>query len=137
MTTSSEYLKQAVAQAEAAVSSLKDPELRKAGFEKVLESLLGSGGVAPQGPRGHRKGASERRKTTTTRRRVGPKSYVEELISSDFFKKPKQFKAVMEALEAAGHHMPRTTLSPTLVTLCRDKKLRRRKVDGSWEYSNW
>jgi len=38
-------LTRAVAEAENAVVSIKDPELRRAAFEKVLEHLLGAGSV--------------------------------------------------------------------------------------------
>jgi hypothetical protein len=134
---STEDLKKAMEQAEAAVASLKDPELRKAGFEKVLEQLLGGGDAHVRGPKARPASASGRKKAARSRIRGGPQAHVEELIEAGFFKKPKLFKSIMEELEARGHHLPRTTLSPTLVALCRAKKLRRRKVDGSWEYSNW
>lgn len=130
-------LKSAVAQAEAATCSVKDRDLRKTAFEKVLEKLLGmsqqTGSLEERAQRRSGKtGASAKPKL-----RQGPLSYVEELIAAGFFKTPKQFKEIMEDLEARGHHLPRTTLSPTLLSLCRAKKLRRRKVDGGWKYSNW
>jgi hypothetical protein len=133
---STDHLKEAVEQAETAVASLKDPELRKAAFEKVLEKLLGVESGPGREPKQQRRGAPSPRRRGSTGR-SGPQANVEELIDAGFFQKPKQFKSIMEELAARGHHLPRTTLAPTLVNLCRAKKLRRRKVDGAWEYSNW
>jgi hypothetical protein len=134
-----EELKKAVDAATEAVASVKDPALRKAALEKVLEKLLGTHGQRVPEAKVNVKRSSRRAASPVPPRKPqsGPQANVEELIDADFFKKPKQFKAVMEELEARGHHLPRTTLSPTLLALCRGKKLRRRKVDGAWEYSNW
>lgn len=132
-----EELKKAVEEAEAAVASVKDPELRKAAFEKILAKLIGEAASGGVGPRSRVKAPNVKRDARPAKPRSGPQAHVEELIDADFFKKPKQFKAIMEELEAHGHHLPRTTLSPTLLALCRAKKLRRRKVDDAWEYSNW
>lgn len=130
-TMKSDDLSKVVEQAETAVAGMKDPVLRRAAFEKVLDRLLGSGEPAA------RSGARAAKRTPSQRVRGGPQAHVEEIIDAGFFKKPQQFKAIMGELEARGHHLPRTTLSPTLLALCRAKRLRRRKVEGSWEYSNW
>ncbi len=124
-------LSKVVEQAEAAVAAVKDPDLRRAAFEKVLDKLLGGGEPTPK-PK-----ASAPKREPSGRARGGPQAHVDEIIEAGFFKKPQQFKAIMEELEAKGHHLPRTTLSPTLIALCRARKLRRRKVEGAWEYSNW
>jgi hypothetical protein len=139
VTTSTDDLKKAVAQATEAVAAVNDPELRKAAFEKILEKLLGGGEESVSAPetRGKRRPKNRAASQPARTSRSGPQSNVEELIDAGFFKKPKLFKGIMEELEANGHHLPRTTLSPTLLALCRAKKLRRRKVDGAWEYSNW
>jgi ribosomal protein L12E/L44/L45/RPP1/RPP2 len=131
-------LRKLVEQAEAAVASVKDPELRRAAFEKVLERLLSDGEPRPaQVARAPAKAAASAGETRARKPRKGPQANVEELIEASFFKKPKLLAEVMAALEARGHHLPRTTVSPTLAALCKARKLRRRPGKRGLEYSNW
>lgn len=140
-----------VAQAEAAVASVKDAELRRVAFEKVLNDLLTDGGPttgshgsatqrgsSKQRPRTGKTGARKSTKRPTT----GPQAYVEELVEEGFFKKQKTISEVKAELENRGHHIPLTSLSGPLQKLCQRKRLRRQKLDGegkkkAFGYSNW
>src|SRR2546428_12854272 len=107
-----------VAQAEKAVAGVKDPELRRIAFQKILDDLLG--GLASPG----------KRQATSTKKRPamrekheraakgGPQAYVEELVKEGFFKKPKTIANVKAELENRGHHIALTSLSGPLQKLC-------------------
>jgi membrane protein involved in colicin uptake len=129
-----------VAQAEKAVASIKDRDLKKIAFQRVLDDLLGSSSGAKEtvartakAPREARKGSG--RATA----KAGPKAYIEELIEDGFFKKPKSISEIKTALENLGHHIPVTSLSGPLQKLCQQKLLRRQKPAGSstYTYSEW
>jgi hypothetical protein len=139
-----------VAQAEQAVAAVKDAELRRVAFERVLDDLLSgkrgqtaeesktvkgpakrTGGLAPK--TGHPGRAVKR---------SGPQAYVEELASDGFFKKQKTISEVKTELGNRGHHIALTSLSGPLQKLCQKKTLRRQKIDGSggkktFGYSDW
>lgn len=139
-----------VKQAEQAVAPVKDPELRRIAFEKILDALLES-------PTGQRNGPTISRHTKTKRadvagardtqkpnkKRAGTAAYVEELIDEQFFAKPKTITAVKAELANRGHHIPLTALSGPLQRFCQRKRLRREKApsaDGgkkAFAYSNW
>lgn len=139
-----------VKQAEQAVAPVKDPELKRIAFGKILDSLLG--------PPGNHQGALAKRKKTrkghssdagsgegqeARRKRSGTQAYIEELIDDEFFVKPKTIAAVKAELGNRGHHIPLTSLSGPLQSLCKRKRLRRQKsesTDGgkkTFAYSNW
>jgi hypothetical protein len=134
---------QMVATAELAVSSVKDPELRRVAFQKVLEDLLStnekqSTGSAPlkHSAKGKTKAASQQVA------RAGTKAYIEELANEGFFSKQQTIANVKAELENRGHHIPLTSLSGPLQRLCQEKTLRRQriKVGGkrqTFGYSNW
>lgn len=128
-----------VAQAEKAVAAVKDAELRRVAFERVLNDLLGGGSDA------HRNKAPVSMRTTrpaksksSAKKQGGPQAYVEEMVSDGFFKKPKTISEVKAELENRGHHIPLTSLSGPMQKLCQKKTLRRQKQDGkTFSYSNW
>jgi hypothetical protein len=128
-------LAEAVTQAETAVASIKDAELRRAAFEKILEHLLGGGSASKE-----QKKTPARRKADPKRRR-GPQGYVDELVDEHFFKKPRTLSDVKAELANRGHHIPRTSLSGPLQNLCKQRRLRRQKGIGSakdtFGYTNW
>jgi|SRR5579872_1427535 len=134
-----------VAQAENAVKGLKDPELKRIAFQKVLDDLLGAGGSANDRsssakPRRQAKAAKKTAKPKSSR--GGPIAYVRELIEEEFFKKPKAISDVKVELENRGHHIPLTSLSGPMQTLCKDRKLRRKRTaetgaKKTFVYSNW
>jgi hypothetical protein len=134
-----------VAEAEKSVSGVKDPELRRVAFEKILDDLLSKpdkgnkGVISVKGKEEKTKSSVEHKSKAKT---GGPQAYLEELINEDFFAKPKTISDVRVELGNRGHHIPRTSLSGPLQTLCKKKSLRRHKADGkgakkTYVYSNW
>jgi len=140
MTAQKKY-SELVAQAEKAVSSVNDPELKRAAFEKVLDDLLAAG--APAQAKGAVRARRGRPKPRPARERSrGPSGYIEELIDDDFFKKPKTISNVRAELGNRGHHIPLTSLSGPLQNLCKRRLLRRHKAKTSgnkqtYNYSEW
>jgi len=129
-----------VAQAENAVSSVKDAELKRVAFERVLNDLLESRGDSAVQRKTSRspKRTKESQTATKTKKKGGPQAYVEEMIEDGFFKKPKTISVVKAELENRGHHIPLTSLSGPMQKLCQRKMLRRQKADGkTFSYSNW
>jgi hypothetical protein len=134
-----------VAQAEKSVAGVKDPELRKVAFEKILDDLLShpsgktTGGVTNKKTEEHVKASV---KSKGKQKAGGPQAYLEELVTESFFAKPKTISEVRIELANRGHHIPRTSLSGPLQKLCQNKSLRRNKTDGkegkkTFVYSNW
>jgi hypothetical protein len=129
-----------VKQAESAVASVKDPELRRAAFEKILDDLLtGStnGGSRTSKAVRSRKRSSKRQTSPGQR---GPRAYICEMKEDGFFSKPKTIAEVKAELANRGHHIPLTSLSGPLQKLCQDKELRRQKAGDkkkTFVYSNW
>jgi hypothetical protein len=129
----------AVAQAEKSVSSVKDPELRRIAFQRILDDLLGSPGAKEANVRAARRTRRLQKSVGDASSKTGPKAYIEELIEEGLFKKPKTISEVRAALSNQGHHIPVTSLSGPLQTLCQQKRLRRQKDAGSkrYTYSEW
>lgn len=128
-----------VVQAEKAVASVKDPELRRIAFQRVLDDLLGSFGAKGPGARIVKTARKSQDAKVHASSKGGPKAYIEELIQEGFFKKPKPISEVRTALANQGHHIPVTSLSGPLQSLCQQKRLRRQKGVGSgtYTYSEW
>src|SRR3989442_13254712 len=104
-------LAEAVAEAEKAVAAIKDVELRKAAFEKVLEHLLGSGEESTEKKAEKKTKATDRAQRPdkpARKTRTGPRGYVEELVDEGFFKKPHTISDVKAELANRGHHIPTT-----------------------------
>ena len=128
-----------VAQAERAVASVKDAELRRVAFERVLNDLLSgtdeSHKIKSSGTHTIKHAAPRK---STGKKRSGPQAYVEEMVEEGFFKKLKTISEVKAELENRGHHIPLTSLSGPMQALCQKKKLRRSKPGGkTFSYSNW
>jgi hypothetical protein len=128
-----------VAKAEEAVKSVKDPELRRVAFQKVLDDLLASK------PTSQRRAPEKRRSKVATSeksKKGGPQAYVREMVDDGFFKKPKTIALVRAELENRGHHIPITSLSGPLQKLCQQRVLRRQrsKRNGKktvFTYTEW
>jgi hypothetical protein len=125
-----------IALAEASVIAMKDLELRKVAFEKVLEKLL----YPPAKRMAHAR--TEERKTLAVR--GGPKGYLAELVTEGFFDQPRALGDAQKELRARGHHIAITSLSGPMQSLCQARRLRRqsRQVDGKgarkiYLYSRW
>jgi len=123
-----------VSRAEQSVKSVKDPELKKVAFEKVLDYLLA--------PKVMRKDKKSGKKPLSVKKPRGPLGYVREMAKDGFFKKPKTIAQVKAELENRGHHIPITGLSGPMQTLCVKKELRREKIKTkgkkqTFSYSEW
>jgi hypothetical protein len=130
-----------VAEAETAVAAVKDPELRRAAFEKILERLLGPSTIEKSGSKKTLPAAPVETRSKSKSRR-GPTAHVEELINEGFFKEQRTLAQLKAELANRGHHVPQTSLSGPLQKLCQNKRLRRErlKADGekaTYGYSNW
>jgi len=139
------------AEAEDAVKSVKDPELRRVAFEKILahlledaEGLVASGSTMKTKPvpsKARRSGGPSNRAPSP---KSGPKARVEDLVNEGYFRKQRTIADVKTELANRGHHIPLTSLSGPLQSLTRERRLRRQKVAtngrGSkvtYAYSNW
>lgn len=140
-----ESLADAVKTAEAATAHIKDEELRKLAFGKVLDHLLLRGSEADL-PRGGGKGGANRGQKPPRKpapKKKGPMAWLAELASEGFFKKPKDSNEILEKLAERGHHLELPDITVQLQQLCVKKVLRRKKIPGKegkrqvWAYSNW
>ena len=139
------------AEAEEAVKSVKDPELRRVAFEKILAHLLGDAEGASQSSsrskpkpvpsKGRRSSGPSKR---SPKAKTGPKARVEELVDDGYFKKQRTIADVKTELANRGHHIPLTSLSGPLQSLTKARRLRRQKVAANgkgskvtYAYSNW
>jgi len=140
-----EHVKRSIEQAEEAVSAVKDPNLKRSAFEKVLGWLLQgghAGSPAPDAPRASAKvkaAPSKPAKAKPSRIQGGPQARVEELIEAGFFKKQRTFADVKKELGTAGFHISKGPLSAVLLRLCQKKVLRRQPGTdkAGYVYSNW
>lgn len=133
-----------VAKAEQAVAAVKDPELRRIAFQKILDSLLADEAAGAKSKVRHDKAPKEHSRVARKqagKRKRGVAAYLLELVDDGFFKKQKTITEVKAELENRGHHIPLTSLSGPLQQKCKDKILRRqKKVSGNkqtFAYSNW
>ena len=127
-----------VREAEAAVTVVKDRELRRLAFDRVLSHLLEGKGSRPRpGARRSRKIDSGGLKARTG----GPLGYVEDLLADGFFASPRAIAGVRAELARRGRQVPVTSLSGPLQKLCQGKLLRRQKArvcgKRSFTYSNY
>jgi membrane protein involved in colicin uptake len=134
-----------VTRAEEATAAIKDPELRRLAFERVLDDLLVGGVRSTQGA-SRSAGSAKRpaRKELSAKVNRGPKGYIRELLDDGFFKKPKTIAQVKVELANRGHHIAVTSLSGPLQSLCQARALRRHKAKATDEakkvtfnYSEW
>jgi hypothetical protein len=138
-----------VTQAEEATRAIKDPELRRVAFERVLDDLLaGSPSSSPSETRPARpakrgRGGPAAGPTQKPTRSRGPKGYIRELLDDTFFKKPKTIAQVKAELANRGHHIAITSLSGPLQSMCQERVLRRHKAKSekgkkvAYNYSEW
>jgi len=129
-----------VAKAEVAVAGVKDPELKRVAFQKVLDDLLAT--TSAKLPRRESRLSAAGMPKKTKKRYAGPQGRVEELADEGFFKKPKTIAQVKAELENRGHHIPLTSLSGPLQKLTQKRILRRQRVKTSgkketYAYSDW
>ena len=131
-----------VVRAEKAVAAVKDPELRRVAFEKVLDDLLAA--FSSPAPAAASKGRSRKAAAKTPARKTpsGPSGYLREILDEGFFRSQKTIAQVKAELENRGHHIPLTSLSGPLQALCQRRVLRRQKKKTrgnkqTYSYSEW
>jgi hypothetical protein len=106
--------------------------LRLAGLAMAPIDQAGSGAQK------HAKHAVADPKKVTKSRSLGPTARVVELLDDGFFKSRRTLAHILDELKRGGHLYKATDLSPIVVRLVRDKRLRRAKGDaGVWEYANY
>jgi hypothetical protein len=132
-----------VAQAENAVKGLKDPELKRIAFQKVLDDLIGASDRPSESSSVRKKGRkSNNPSKPKPAPKGGPRAYIRELVEEGFFKKPKTISDLKVELENRGHHIPLTSLSGPMQQLCKIRELRRKRTEEpgakkTFVYSNW
>jgi hypothetical protein len=136
-----------IAEAEAAVAAVKDPELRRVAFDRILATLLERKEPTRTLPKGKTHGrpraTAQLESDRAAKARGGPKRYVEDLLKDGFFEKQRTIADVKAELANRGRHIALTSLSGPLQTLTQQRKLRRQKIsakDGqksTYAYSNW
>jgi len=123
-----------VRQAEAAVGTMKDAELRKIAFEKILSRLMGDG-LAPSNRQPACPETTKARTVTYTGKvrtekasRGGPIACIQELVNEGFFNQQRTMGDLKTELANRGRHFPRTSLSAPLQRLTQGRVLRRQKL---------
>jgi hypothetical protein len=135
MSDSTDYAK-IIQQAEKAVSSVTDENLRRIAFEKLLTHLLADNELKMQTNEGPAPSIAGKKKSKSRSvggqkqagKKAGPKSWLRELVDEGFFKKPKSSSDIREELENRSHHLRPTDLTGPLESLCHEKLLRRKKM---------
>ena len=130
-------------EAERVAAAVKDPELRKAAFEKLLDRFLARADDEPKAK--HSKAPQESAASKgggRAKSKRGPSGYIEELVAEGFFRQQRTLAHVRAELAARGHHVPSTSISGPLQTLCQKRRLRREKFrlgadKTTYCYSEW
>ena len=126
-------LKVSFEELEKQVSSIKDPVLRKAAFEKLVDNILTAhkkdkGGLKKRPKR--LAGAGKKKKPIPRKGRPGPKEIVTRLLTSGYFDKPKLLADIPAYIKhSMGHTYSRGELSITLTRLLREGLLSREKKE--------
>jgi hypothetical protein len=146
-----EEIRKKIELATEAVSTISDPSLKAVAFEVVLQKLLASEGLPAPGPEPTTPSYAKVRLPAVTppaaappaKRPRGPKGRVEELLAEGFFRQKRTLKEVKDGLAARAWFHPIQDLSPTMLILVKERKLRRIKepiTKGGklvWRYSEW
>lgn len=131
------------AKAESEAAAVKDPELRKIAFERILAALMiGATGPANAVRKTKATAAKARPEPTAKKVSKGPMAYIQAMVSDGYFAAQREIGAVKDELGNRGHHIPRTSLSAPLQRLTQMKVLRRHKQAGArgkqtFVYSNY
>lgn len=134
-----------VENAEQIAGAVKDSQLKQAAFERILSYLLPYKQVDIKDKESNKRVNKSSRSVASgkTKMNEGPKAWMEELVTEDFFKTPKNINEVLIELGERGHHLKASDLTLPLQTLTKGKQLRRKKqasIEGGkliWHYSNW
>lgn len=131
--------------AQQAVVKISDEPLKVVAFQVVLERLLATINLPIQSPEQKMDLSQKPQKESpkNSQKPKGIKGRVEALIEDGYFSKQHTIGEAKEELAAHGWHHRVEELSPTLIRLIQEKKLRRikepEKEGGklTWRYSNW
>ena len=126
-------LKAAFRALEEEVSSIKDPVLRKAAFEKLVDNLLATHKKDRVGFKKQTKRvavAGKKEKPIARKGRPGPREIVTQLLTSGYFDKPKLLADIRTYIKhTMGHTYSGDELSITLTRLLREGLLSREKKE--------
>jgi hypothetical protein len=125
--------------AEEAVRSVKDPALKAVAFGKIIDALVGGkpGVQATVKAKAHHRSSSIR-----ATKKAGTSGYLQELVGEDYFRTQRSLVDVKQELANRGHHVPLTSLSGPMQSLCKRRVLRRepKRINGkksTFVYSTW
>lgn len=123
-------MRRVVREAEEAVQTVKDPELRKVAYDRVLARLL------EEEPSSQDKAETPKpriRALQTSKRQAkrGPMAWLKEMVAEGFFEKPKTAPEILARLREASHHLEYPAITRQLNSLSTQHILRR--VSGSGE----
>ncbi len=140
-----ENLQKKIEIAQESVSKLSDESLKAIAFQVVLETLLKADEIPDftaekiiDTPKDAKTPIQEKKPSLK-----GSKGRIEALIEDGFFNQKRTIGEIKEALEARNWYHRAEELSPQLIRLVKEKKLRRikepEKEGGKliWRYSNW
>lgn len=125
-------MKDKLKEIEEQVSVIKNPELRKIAFQKLMDSLSSQ-----------KKAKAKSKKTKDTKKgkelkggRPGPKAILIEQLNSGYFNDPKVVSEIPKYLKhKTGHTYKQKELSTSLLRMLRDGKLTRNKKEkGKYEW---
>lgn len=134
-------LSKLVIKAQESVSDVKDKELKKIAFEKILDHLLNHQTEVVNPKVDFKKNVTSKIKNKTQKKKLGTMAYIQDLVDDNFFSEPRLLSEVQEELRNRGHHIVVTSLSSPMQKLTKSKVLRRQKSKGegksTFTYSNW
>jgi len=118
-------IKDKLKEIEEQVSVIKDPELKKVAFERLMDSLSTTKKTKTKSKK-EPKGTKKR--TVIKSSRPGPKKILTELLNSDFFNTPKKTLEIRSHLKLkTGHDYKSKHLSVSLLRMLREDQLTRDK----------
>lgn len=136
-----------VKQAERSTADVKDADLRKVAFDRVLQHLLEATGPRPSQRQEAKipQSSDDAAPAAKGSSRAGPMAWLEELVGEGFFQAPKNQAEMLAELAARGHHLRDSDITSQLERLVVRRLLRRSKIANPrsrgpreiWGYSNW
>jgi hypothetical protein len=124
-------IKEAIAEAKAALHSVEDPEYSLS-FPIVLSSILSGSNVVVE--RGSGKSAGQDGDSEDDFK--GLTGGLRLLIRDGFFKEGKSQGEILSELQRQGYHYPKSSLPPVLIGMVQKRYLTRlRGPDGNWRYT--
>jgi len=125
-------IKDKLKEIEEQVSVIKDPELRKIAFEKLMDSLSGNKKVKAKSKK--TKGTKQGKESKGGR--IGPKAILVKELNSAYFNNPKIVSEIQIYLKhKTGHTYKSDEISTSLLRMLRCGLLKRNKKEkGNYEW---